>query len=241
MMPELRVGMVVPSLNTIAEDDFHYYMPEGIAYHVHRHRLQAVGRVVTVEDLRRAWYEATDAASFLADLGPDAIVFNCTGASVANGPQSDQLLAERMTTELGIPVTNAMLAMKQALTAVSARAIVHLCPFQGGSVAIEQDSLREGGFELVESVGLGFRDAREAARMSPADIANRAAALDSDKADAVLLSCANVRAFEAAEILEQRVAKPVITTNQAVLWAVLRLLDWHGTIANGGQLLRLPH
>lgn len=239
MMPELRVGMVVPSLNTVAEDDFRRYIPDAIAYHVHRHRLPKTDGVVTVDGLRQAWHEATEAASYLVDLGPDAIAFNCTGASVANGKQADVVLAESMSAELGVPSTNAMVAMKQALKELKAKSIVHICPFQGGSVTIEQDSLRESGFELVRSVGLGFKDARKAALMSPEEIADLAVQNDNDDAGAMLLSCANVRAMEAVEILEDRIGKPVVTTNQAMLWAVLRLAGWQGMIENAGQLLRM--
>lgn len=233
--------MIVPSLNTIAEDDFRRYAPSNIAYHVHRHRLPKTGGRVTVDGLRQAWHEADEAGALLCDLGPDAIAFNCTGASVANGRNSDTILNERMTTNLGVPTTNAMLAIKQALDALAVKAIVHICPFEGESVRIEQDSLNESGIELLESVALGFTDARKAALMSPDEIADNACRHDIDGAEAILLSCANVRAFEAVELVEQRLGKPVVSTNQAMLWAVLRLAGWTGTIDDGGQLFLIEN
>lgn len=54
--------------------------------------------------------------------------------------------------------------------------------------------------------------------------------------DAILLSCANVRAFEAVEPLEKALGKPVITSNQAVLWDALQLLEWRGPLPGGGRL-----
>ncbi|HKR44285.1 MAG TPA: hypothetical protein VJU59_32215, partial [Paraburkholderia sp.] len=67
-MKRLRVGMVVPSLNTIAEDDFRLFCPEDVSYHVHRIRLRKEGGRVTMESLQRAWLEAAEEAEYLKDL-----------------------------------------------------------------------------------------------------------------------------------------------------------------------------
>lgn len=235
--------MVVPSLNTIAEDDFRTFLPAGANYHVHRQRLRAKPGAVTVDDLRRANMDAEAACSLLCDLRPSAIAFNCTGASVASGRRSHHLLAERLTRSLGVPATNTMLAIAHALTQLGARSIVHVCPFEGESATIERVALQDDGFEVIESVALGFTDARQAALMTPDEIAELACRKDRADADAILLSCANVRAFEAAELAEQRTGKPVVTSNQAMLWDVLRLAGWEGRIERGGRLLdgAVPH
>lgn len=236
---QVRIGMIVPSLNTIAEDDFQLYAPSNVGVHIHRDRLPRIDGKVTVESLRISNQNAVQAATFLADMGPSAIAFNCTGASVAMGSSSDKELNERMNVALGIPCTNTMIAIKQALKALHIQKLVHICPFEGESTRIEQDSLREGGFELIKSIGMGFIDARQAALMSPEEIAENARQNDDPDADALLLSCANVRAMEAVEILEDQLDKPVITSNGAMLWHVLKIAGWSGTISNAGQLFRL--
>ncbi|HVV92712.1 MAG TPA: hypothetical protein VHD15_04760 [Hyphomicrobiales bacterium] len=236
-MSTVRIGMIVPSLNTIAEDDFRRFCPAEIAYHVHRVRLRTEPGKVTVDDLARAGRGAEDAGRALLDLKPTAIAFNCTGASVAGGEGSDRRLAADMTAALGVPSTNTMLAVKQALEALGVRSLVHVCPFEGESSEIERRALEEGGFDVVSSVALGFTDARVAANLPPEEIAAVGRSRDSDRADAILLSCANVRALEAAPVLEAELGKPVVTSNQAMLWAVTRLAGWRGTIAGGGRLM----
>jgi maleate isomerase len=231
-----RVGMIVPSLNTIAEDDFRVFSPAAVRYHVHRIRLRKEGGRVTPNTLARAHLEAVEEATYLKDMSPDVIAFNCTGASVAYGKDCDTALAGRMTSELGVPSTNTMVAIKQALTAVGAKDILHVCPFDDDSLRIERESLLDAGFPVRRSVGLQFKDAKVAALMEPARIAEIAREHVNDSYGAVLLSCANVRAFEAVETLERELGRPVITSNQAMLWAVLRLVGWTGTIAGGGRL-----
>jgi maleate isomerase len=236
---KFRVGMIVPSLNTIAEDDFQRFCPPEVGYHVHRIRLRKDPGRVMMEDLVRAYEEAVDEARFLKDMNPGTLVFNCTGASVANGAEGDAALAERMTRELGVPSTNTMVAIKKALAALGLKKIVHVCPFADEFSVEERKSLESAGVTVIKSVGLNFQDARQAALMEPARLAEIARSHAESGMDGILLSCANVRAFEAAETLERELGVPVVTSNQAVLWNVLQLAGWRGVIPDAGRLFRL--
>lgn len=231
-----RIGMIVPSLNTIGEDDFRRFCPQDVRYHVHRIRLRKEGGVVTVESLLRAHLEAVEEAGYLKDMGPDVITFNCTGASVSNGVAGDQALADRMTRELGVASSNTMVAIKRALRLVGARRIVHVCPFADKFSNDEKASLEAAGLDVMKSVGMNFVDARQAALMDPETLAGHAVGHAQAGMEAMLLSCANVRAFETVEFLEQKLGVPVVTSNQAVLWDVLRLAGWQGTVPGAGRL-----
>jgi maleate isomerase len=228
--------MVVPSLNTIAEDDFRLFCPDEVSYHVHRIRLRKESGRVTMDSLLRAWLEAGEESEYLKDLSPDAVVFNCTGASVAHGATGDALLAQRLGERLGVPATNTMVAIKEALQALRADRILHVCPFADEFSRIERESLEASGHKLARTISLGFTDAKEAALMTPQRIAGIVREQIGPDIGAVLLSCANVRAFEAAAELEAALGLPVVTSNQATLWAVLRLVGWHGQIAGAGSL-----
>jgi maleate isomerase len=237
-MKTLRVGMIVPSLNTIAEDDFRSFCPDGVSYHVHRIRLRKEAGRVTMDSLTRAHLEAIDEAGYLKDLSPDAIAFNCTGASVANGKDCDARLARRMSEALGVPSTNTMAAIKEALHALKADAILHVCPFSDEFSRVERQSLLDSGFNVLRTVSLGFTDAKAAAQMEPVEIARVVRQQVDGDTRAVLLSCANVRAFEAADELERALELPVVTSNQAMLWSVLNAAGWRGEIRGAGQLFR---
>ncbi|WP_168669158.1 maleate cis-trans isomerase family protein [Paraburkholderia sp. SG-MS1] len=237
-MKTLRVGMIVPSLNTIAEDDFRSFCPDDVSYHVHRIRLRKEAGRVTMDSLTRAYLEAIDEAGYLKDLSPDALAFNCTGASVANGKDCDARLAQRMSEALGVPSTNTMVAIKEALHALKADAILHVCPFSDEFSRVERQSLLDSGFNVLRTVSLGFTDAKAAAQMEPAEIARVVRQQVHGDTRAVLLSCANVRAFEAADELERALDLPVVTSNQAVLWSVLNAAGWRGEIRGAGRLFR---
>jgi len=72
--------------------------------------------------------------------------------------------------------------------------------------------------------------------MPPEELASVAVQHAEKGMDAILLSCANVRAFEAVSVLEDRLGVPVITSNQAVLWDALQLVGWTGARPGAGRL-----
>ena len=57
-------------------------------------------------------------------------------------------------------------------------------------------------------------------------------------ADGILISCGNLRSFEAIEALEKDTGLPVVTSNQAGLWQALRMVGIHDQLPNLGRLLR---
>ncbi|MBC2665301.1 hypothetical protein H7F51_07200 [Novosphingobium flavum] len=232
-----RIGMIVPSLNTIAEDDLRHFLPADVGFHVHRVRLSKTGSRVTQQDLIDAAGAAPGEATMLADARLDAIAFNCTGASITGGVEGARQLAEAMAAATGgTPATTTALAVVAALRAVGASRLVHVCPFAPEFSEDEARFLTDSGFGIAASRGLGFTDARVAAEMTPDEICATAIPLDTPEADAVFLACANVRATEAAAALEQKLGKPVVASNQAVVWHLLRLLGRDDRVAGAGSL-----
>ena len=104
----------------------------------------------------------------------------------------------------------------------------------------EADFLREAGVKVIHDLGLGLREGGdEYADITPQrwkelTLENRRA-----EADGYLLSCTATTMIEAIEGLEQSLDKPVVTSNQAALWAALRRLKITRPIAGLGRLFRL--
>ena len=55
-------------------------------------------------------------------------------------------------------------------------------------------------------------------------------------ADAYLVSCANISVFGVIEELEGRLGRPIVTSNQAVIWDALRLIGWRDARGRPGGL-----
>jgi maleate isomerase len=219
-----RVGVIIPSLNVIVEDDLRRELPADVGYHVGRLRLRKTQGRVTQQALLDAGREAVEQSTLLSDAGMDAIAFNCTGASLSDGAEGARRLRDEIAAATKTPATTTILSVVRALRASGARRIVHVCPFTAEFGADEAAFLGAEGFEIVESRGLNFTDARVAAKMTPAEIFDIAAGVDRPDADGIFLACANIRAMEATPSLQQRLGKPVVTSNQAVIWDLLDII-----------------
>lgn len=223
-MIDKRVGLVIPSLNVVVEDDFRRELPANVGLHITRVRLGKTAGKVTQAALLEAGREAVALATLLADAGMDAIALNCTGASLSDGPAGALRLREEIAAATKTAATTTILSVVRALRAAGLKRIVHICPFTAEFGTDEANFLRAEGFDVVASRGLNFTDARVAAKLSPQEICDIAAATDHPEAEGMFLACANVRAMEATAALQQRLGKPVVTSNQAVLWDLLDMI-----------------
>jgi maleate isomerase len=219
-----RVGLVIPSLNVIVEDDMRRELPADVGLHIGRLRLRKTQGRVTQAALLDAGRDAVEQSSLLSDAGMDAIAFNCTGASLSDGPEGARRLRDEISAVTRTLATTTILSVVRALRASGLKRIVHVCPFTAEFGADEAAFLRAEGFEIVESCGLNFTDARLAAKLSPQEICDIAIRADRPEAEGLFLSCANVRAMEATAELQQRLGKPAVTSNQAVIWDLLDMI-----------------
>lgn len=98
--------------------------------------------------------------------------------------------------------------------------------------------LSDAGIEVLATHGMGLNYDTEMIRVAPDYIFDFAGAIDRPDADAVLLSCGALRSIEVVDRLEQHLGKPVICSNQAMLWDVLRLAGIEDRLPGLGQLLQ---
>ncbi len=75
-------------------------------------------------------------------------------------------------------------------------------------------------------------------RIEPDQVYEFGLQVDRPEAEALLLACGNWWAMDAVERLEQKLGKPVLTTNGVSIWAALRIMRSHAGIAGYGKLLR---
>jgi maleate isomerase len=232
-----RVGIILPSVNTVLEDDLRRFLPRTIGAHVARVRLLTTAR----EDLLRVVEETPKAAALLGDAGVDAIAFACTGGSLIGGAGSSETIVRRITEATDTPATTTTLALFAAFQALGIRTLALCSPFDDSFNDAEAAFLTDAGFPVVSKAGLGINDPRLCADVTQDQIADLAATACIAQADAIFLSCANVRGFDAVEMLERRFSKPVVTSNQVVLWALLGLASVPTRITGGGRLFNVSY
>jgi maleate cis-trans isomerase len=226
--PRARVGLIVPSVNTYSEPQFNHYAPEGLGIHVARARVAGKWK----RPLPEMKEEIAGAARLLSDCAPDVIVFHCTDTSMTQGPQGEGKILDIVKDSTGIDAVATSRLVLEAMQALGMTKVVLLTPYKSNQAIV--DYLAAAGIEVVQDVALkleplGF------GKVTPAEWARLARDNDRPEADGIFLSCTNTRQIEAIADIERDLGKPVVNSNQAVLWGCMRKLK--GTL---GPLKPMP-
>jgi len=190
-------------------------------------------------DLRAMAGDVTRAArGILPGNRLDALVFGCTSGTVAIG--SDEVTRLLRVARPGIPCTNPIDAALAAFAALGARRISVLTPY---TVPVNQAiaaHLAAAGVEVLSITGFDLEGDDEMTAVPPAATAAAAAECCHPAADLLFVSCTALRVAEVLDQIEDRLGRPVVASNQALLWHALRLIGNEDAIAGFGRLLTLP-
>jgi len=229
-----KIGFVLLATEQTIEDDAITLCPPGVGMHFTR---AANPDSITVDSLSAQANDLARAAStLLPDGSLDVITYACTSGSLVIGEP-------RVFSELnkGAPkarATSLITGVIRALKTVGATRIAVATPYLDEINALEKTYLENAGFEVVRIKGMNLEKDSDMIRVRPEFIAEYAAALDGPDVDAVFISCGALRSLRIVDALETALGKPVICSNQAMLWDCLRLAGIDDQREGYGQLFR---
>ena len=167
----------------------------------------------------------------------DVYGFGCTSGSLVKGLGYDQEIIARIKKETGKPATTTATACIQAFKAYGIKKISLATPYEKWLNEKEKLFFEGNGVQVLAMDGLDLPEAEAIASVDPGRIYRMAKAVDRPEADAIFISCTDFRGAEAIHMLEQDLGKPVFTSNQVTLWAMLRLAGVKSPISGYGRLL----
>jgi maleate cis-trans isomerase len=228
----LRLGIIVPSGNVIAEPQIRAMLPSGVSALFTRLALRGSSEA----ELRRMMEGVEGAASLLADARVDRIVFHCTAVTTFS-PETGAAIRERITAATGIQGLVTSDALEAAFRALTLRRLVLLTPYIAAVHQREIDFVEWLGLRVVRDAALGVDTNEQMARLTPDALAAWALANRDDQADAYFLSCTALRTAELIAPLEAQFGRPVITSNQVMVWHALREAGIAWTSGPWGRLM----
>ena len=165
--------------------------------------------------------EIATAAQLLSDCHPDFIVFHCTDSSMTQGPQGEGKILDIIKETTGIDALATSRLVREGLEALGIKKLILLTPYRSNKPVI--DYLTASGFTVLRDKAMGL-EAKDFGTVTPAQWAQMAKEMDGPDVDGVFLSCTNTTQIEAIADIERQLGKPVVNSNQAVLWGCVKRL-----------------
>lgn len=234
-----RFGVLVPFTNSNLEPDMALLRPDGVSLHFARlggydedeipdaEQMQGLGAADLDEPLR-----------LLQGVRPDVIIYGCTSATLTHGPAFDTTLADRISAESGAHTVTAAGALVHALKSLGAVRIGFASPYVPAINDLAVSFLSITGFDVLARAEVSENlDNHGQGALDPQAVLALGQAADRPEADALVLSCTDMRSVEIIDRLEAKVGKPVISSNQAMVFQAMQLAGIADPVWGYGKLL----
>lgn len=237
-----KVAAIVPSTNTIVEADFHHlFRVPGVTFHTGRMYIERPA--LDSNDAFAALLGQVDHAfeTALRDVmtcEPDYLVMGMSAPTFWGGREGNAAFRERARRLSGLEVTTGAEACSAALTALGARRIAVLTPYQ--PIMREQivRYFEESGFPVTRYVDLMCPSATAIAAVTEDELRDELRGLDGPDVDAIVQVGTNLSMVGLAAEAEGWLGKPVIAINTAIIWHAYRANGLGDRLHGLGALLR---
>ena len=227
-----KLGFILMSTDLAAESDFFDMAPNDVAIHITRLKTDDH---TTNETLSKHIEFMSDAASRIQpDTKPDVISYSCTSGSIVIGEKKIKEEIKKGA-PYAIPMT-LVTGVVDALEELKVKNLVVGTPYLDEINTKEAEFLINKGFSVLNIQGLNLTKGIEFGTVTPEYWIKFALEINEAAADAIFLSCGGIRSTEVIDRIEQKVGKPVITSNQAQMWSCLRRAGVEDKILGFGEL-----
>jgi maleate cis-trans isomerase len=229
-----KVGLLVPAGNRVILPEFYRIDPEGMAFFETRMIIE--GSWIS-EDSNFAMIE--NAARGLNELKVcrvELCVLACTATSFLKGKGWDEAFTRKALEETGIPATTTVLSILEALAFLNVKKVAVATPWHSEINQKAVSYLQGNGYDVVRVYSEPLD--RITVNDQWPDFAQRLAQkADHEAAEAVCLFATDLRTIDILSPAEKILGKPVISSNQSILFNVLRILGHNQTLPGYGSLL----
>ena len=216
-----RIGLLIPSSNTVVEQEATRLIPQDGSVSLHFSRFQVTTISADSDSVRQFEQDGMlQAALLLADAEVDRIAWAGTAASWL-GIGQDEAFVSEMEARCGIPTTTAVLAINKRLSQLGARRIGLVTPYIAALERQIVDNYKGMGIEVVASRRLNLTVNTEYADVDETQIEEMVRNVTEPKPDAIVIMCTNLRFGIEASQLELELCTPIIDSVAATIAACL--------------------
>lgn len=237
-----RIGLLVPFTNSNLEPDMALLCPQGASLHAARLGGYDEDEIPDADQMHGLGASDLDEPlRLLMGVRPDVVIYGCTSATLTHGPVFDRDLANRIKQISGAATVTAAGSIVHALRHLNIARIGFASPYVPGINDMAVEYLSQMGVDAVARAEIDETlDNQGQGALSPDAVLALGQRADHADAEAIVLSCTDMRSVEIIDRLEDKIGKPVITSNQAMMFETLQFLGIDAPMPGFGQLLSMP-
>src|SRR6516164_2390467 len=225
-------GVLIPSTNTTVEIEYSRLLPATLQAHVGRLLTSGAGPFAPSLDADVAYQ-----ARLLGTARVEVISLAQTSASLF-ADDYDAVTTQRISAAAGVPAITSAQAIGQAVKALGARRIALVSPY-APQVLERAKRYYEGkfGLDVVALEGFTATDSYMIGKLGPENARDAFARINRPEIEAFVVPGGNFPTMSSIAAWEQEFNKPVVTTNQASFWAMMRAFNTGDRLPTFGRLL----
>ena len=224
-------GVLIPATNTTVEIEYRQ-LPEHLQLHIGR--LGKDGN----SPFDGSLVEDIDYQSQLLGMAKvEAISLAQTSASLHEA-NYDAAIGRRISEASGAPAIMSAQAIGEAVLALGLKRIALVSPYSEHVISLAKSYYETNyGLSVLALEGFAAQDAYAIGAIGPESAAAAFERVDSPEIEALVVPGGNFPTMKFIDGWEATVGKPVITTNQASLWALLNMMGERTALGGFGHLL----
>jgi len=171
----------------------------------------------------------------LPDEKVNTIAYGCTSGTIAIGENNvkEKILLAKPGCYVTTPVTSAIKAFKK----MNIKKIALFTPYPDAVNKTILEYFTKKNIEVLSFASLNLNLDSEFANVDPDYILEISSKLETKNADALFISCTALPVLNILDKLEKKIQKPVLSSNQTLIWDTIRSIGYKSSIKGYGKLL----
>ena len=231
-----RIGLIALATDFIIEKDFIKIIKDrNIDFFVNRIECY---NPLSKENLVKMSDKVTDVTkNILPDENIDCIVYGCTSGTIAIG--YDTIEKKVKEAKPKAKVTTPSTASIKALKRLDIKKIAIFTPYIKKLNDEILDYFSRQGFDVITNTYLDIAADYDIGKVDQNFLFEILSKIEVKNIDALFISCTALPVLNIIDKLEKKLGKPVITSNQALIWDTLESIGMNENIPGFGKLFNL--
>ena len=230
-----KVGLLTLSTDLTIERDF-YSICQKLPLNIFVNRIHNENPL-TKENLSKMYDQIFPATEkILPGEKINTVAYGCTSGTIAIGEDrvKEKIQLAKPDCYVTTPITSAIKAFKK----MNVKKIAVFTPYPESVNKTIFEYLNKKSINIISFSTFNLDLDVDIARVDPQYLSKTLTSLNINDADALFVSCTALPALEIIEEVEEKINKPVFSSNQTLIWDSIRSVGYKSSVDGYGKLLR---